>query len=68
MLKPDHKVVIGEHLVVDATGLAFTAKCSCPSSKPREHTARYVAAHRDLYSTLPEWTAAHAPSTKDSKS
>lgn len=47
---------IGERLIRTATGHIFTVLCSCPSSKPVEHTRRYIRQNLGQYGKLKEVT------------
>ena len=43
------KITIGSIITHDATGETFKVLCSCPGSKPREHTKRHVEANLAQY-------------------
>lgn len=43
------KVLIGEPIVMLATGHIFKVLCSCPGSMPREHTKRFIEQNPTLY-------------------
>lgn len=49
MIPADHTVKVGQAVIVKASGLLIHAKCSCPGSRPVEHTARYINSHKDLF-------------------
>lgn len=56
MIPADHTVKVGQAVVVKASGLLIHAKCSCPGSRPVEHTARYINGHKDLFELAPSGT------------
>ena len=56
MIPADHTVKTGQAVVVKASGLLIYAKCSCPGSRPIEHTARYINNHKDLFELAPGGT------------
>mgnify|MGYP007115080897 CR=1 FL=1 len=55
MLPDNYQPKIGDRLIDLKTEppTPFIVLCSCPGSKPRRHTKRFIGAHRDWYS-LPE--------------
>lgn len=68
MIPSDHNVKVGQAIIIKASGLLIYAKCSCPNSRPVEHTARYINSHKDLFelpaeSTLPRPEPLTAPPT-----
>lgn len=48
-LPEDMKVIVGARLVYKPTGEEFRVLCSCPNSKPRHYTRRYIMANRSMY-------------------
>lgn len=44
----DMKIEKGMYLI-DRSGKLFRVLCNCGQSRPREHTQRYVNAHRSQY-------------------
>lgn len=57
----------GMKLIDRATGKPFTVLCSCPSSRPVNHTHRYVLQHRDEFDMPPPASTAN-PSTQSAPS
>lgn len=49
-LPPNTPVKTGDTLKEDDTGLLFRVLCSCPSSRPIQHTAQYIKTHPEKYS------------------
>ena len=49
MIPAEHTVKVGQAVIVKFSGLLVYAKCSCPGSRPVEHTARYINNHKDLF-------------------
>lgn len=43
------RILIGQIMVEKSSGKLFKVLCSCPNSKPREHTRRYIERNRALY-------------------
>lgn len=58
MIPATTTIATGNAVIVKATGLLIYAKCSCPGSKPIEHTTRYINAHKDLFDLPSESTLA----------
>lgn len=48
-LAPGFDPVIGTPLFSLASNEVFKVLCSCASSRPREHTRRYIMQHLDQY-------------------
>lgn len=56
MIPTDHTVKVGQAVIIKASGLLIHAKCSCPGSRPVEHTARYINNHKGLFELAPSGT------------
>lgn len=56
MIPSDHTVKVGQAVLIKASGLLIHAKCSCPGSRPVEHTARYINGHKHLFELAPGGT------------
>lgn len=68
MIPAHHTVKVRDPVIVKSSGVLVYALCSCPGSRPVEHTARYINSHKDLFelaagSNLPRPEPLTAPPT-----